>query len=65
MTHYLIRIIKYHWNPLTKVVKHEPVCSKSLFLAEEPTLNQLKSAIKLLSKELSKNSHGKGGKKLG
>lgn len=55
MSNYLVRIIKYYWNPLTKAVKHEPVCSKSLFLTEEPTLNQLKEALDLLAIEISEN----------
>ncbi len=54
MPHYLIRIIKYYWNPLTKGVKHKPVFSKSVFLAEEPSQNLLKEVVDLLTTQLSK-----------
>ncbi len=55
MTRYLIRIIKYRWDALSKAVKHKPICSKSVFLTEEPTLNQLKTVLNLLTTKLSTN----------
>ena len=53
MTLYLIRVIQYHWDPLKENVHQRPIISKSISLTKEPTLEELKRVLDLLSTELS------------
>jgi hypothetical protein len=53
MEHYLIRIIKYYWNPLTKSVEHKAVASKSISSPNNLDVNAVKRVLNLLSKELT------------
>lgn len=49
---YLIRVIRYYWNPLKKNVHQRSIISRSVSLKKEPTLKELKRALDLLSIEL-------------
>lgn len=51
MTHYLLRIIKYYWDPLTKSVKHIPIASKSITLPEDHDVNAANYILSLLTKD--------------
>jgi hypothetical protein len=53
MKHYLIRVIKYCWNPLTKSVQQKPVASKSISMPKDLDANTIKNVLNLLTKELS------------
>ena len=55
MTLYLVRISQYYWDPIKKNVHQHPLCSKSISLTKEPTLEELKHALGILAKELSKS----------
>jgi len=59
MTLYLIRVSQYYWDPVKKNVHQHPLISKSVSLKKEPTLEELKRVLSLLTIELSKGENMK------
>jgi len=53
MEHYLIRVIRYYWNPLTKSVQHKPVASRSISVPNNLDVNAIKRVLDLLTKEFT------------